>query len=122
MKWDGLGGPGRGADFPFGAIHQSQTWAWQILENEFQTTFRKSDNRFRLPPRNCSWKVVFVFQNLGDKVVKLADAVSVMSSIAPLVFEMCIVWKAKYYCIQPSYLVEVLSIKGVVSTRTANVT
>jgi hypothetical protein len=32
---------------------------------------------------------VFFFPNLGDKV-KLADAVSVMSRIAPPVFEMCI--------------------------------
>jgi hypothetical protein len=84
MEWEGLDGPGRGADFPLGAIHRNQMWAWQIFENVIQTTFRKSDNRFRLPPRNCSWKVVLDFRNSGDKYVKLAKPVLVRSRIALL--------------------------------------
>jgi hypothetical protein len=65
-------------------FHQNQKWAWQIFENVNQTTFQKLYNRFRLLPRNCSWKVVFDFQNLGNKVVKMVDVVLVRSRIVPL--------------------------------------
>jgi hypothetical protein len=46
MEWEGLGGPGRGADFPLDAIqtrrHLNRKWVWRSLENDFKTSNRPS--------------------------------------------------------------------------------